>query len=198
MRFEQLLAKGIENRHMPAKTQRARLWYRSRAEHLQGFTVPTDDHKRLRDNVQVGSMYMYTYDPKTKDKLPYYDTFPVIFVVGPAEGGFYGLNIHYLPPKLRAKLMDGLYKYASDDKYDEKTKLGLSYELLKSVAKLKYFEPCLKRYLISHVRSQFMYVYPYEWDICLMLPLQQFEKKSFSEVWADSQRKIRAKGKRRI
>ena len=36
----------------------------------------------------VGSMQMFFYDPKTKDTLPYYDRFPLVVVVGPAEKGF--------------------------------------------------------------------------------------------------------------
>jgi hypothetical protein len=49
--------------------------------------------KTNADRGGVGSMQMFFYDPKTKETLPYYDTFPLVVVVGPAEGGFYGLNL---------------------------------------------------------------------------------------------------------
>lgn len=191
MTFEEILKKGIEQRRIPAVTQRARLWYRSVARSTASPIVPLNEKSRIRDKVEVGSMYMYQYDPKTKDKLPYYDRFPVIFVVGPAEGGHYGLNLHYLHPRLRAMLMDALYKYSTDKKYDANTKLNLTYQLLKSVSKLKYYEPCLKRYLTSHVQSNFLYVNPYEWDIAMMLPTQKFEKKTAEQVWEESNKKLK-------
>ena len=53
-----------------------------------------------------GNMYMFFYDPKYKETLPYYDGFPLIIMLGPAKGGFMGLNLHYLPPAVRARLLD--------------------------------------------------------------------------------------------
>jgi hypothetical protein len=187
--FDDLLMKGVRAGQLPARTKAARDWYRNAAKGAAG--VPnTNDPKRTRSNVQPGSMYMFHYDPKTKDTLPFYDEFPVIFPVEPTKDGFYGLNLHYLPLKLRAQLMDALYKYSSDKKFDEKTKLTFNYKLLKSASGLNMFKPCFKRYLMSHVRSQFLYVFPSEWDIALMLPTAQFKKKSEREVWDHSTRMI--------
>ena len=76
------------------------------------------------------------------------------------------------------------------DRYDETTKLNLSYKLLNSVAKLRYFKPCVKRYLTAHKRSRFMYIHPSEWDIGIFLPLARFEKANQATVHADSRRKI--------
>ena len=58
-------------------------------------------------------MNMFFYDPKHKDTLPYYDRFPLSVIIGPAKGGFYGLNLHYLPPVLRAKMLDALMDIAT-------------------------------------------------------------------------------------
>ena len=65
-----------------------------------------------------GRMFMYFYDPKTKETLPYYDKFPLIIMVEKAPKGFYGLNLHYLSPKLRAKFFDKLLEYKNNEKYD--------------------------------------------------------------------------------
>jgi hypothetical protein len=67
------------------------------------------------DEKSIGKMYTFFYDPKHKETLPYYDLFPLIFVVGPAAGGFLGINLHYLPPVLRAKLMDSLYQILNNN-----------------------------------------------------------------------------------
>ncbi len=136
-------------------------------------------------------MYFFMYDPKHKKSLPYYDTFPLIFPVDRAEGGFYGLNLHYLPLQLRAQLMDSLYDITTNSRYDESTKLKLSYGVLKGAEKFKLFQPTFKRYLSSNVRSRFIQIQPSEWDIALFLNTEQFVGASKTKVWADSKKIIR-------
>jgi hypothetical protein len=67
----------------------------------------------------------------------------------------------------------------------------MNYQLLSRAAKLRFFAPCVKRYLSDHVVSRFMYIYPSEWDIALFLPTERFAKKTKSQVWADSKRMLR-------
>ena len=129
---------------------------------------------------------MFFYDPKTKDKLPYYDKFPLAIVVDKAEGGFYGLNLHYLPPTLRAKFLDGLLDNLSDKRYDDNTKIAVSYQYLKKASSMKYFKPCFKHYLTNHVRSRFAVVPAPEWEIATFLPTADWQKGSASAVYRDS------------
>ena len=138
----------------------------------------------------LGGMYMMLYDAKTKAKLPYYDKMPLIFPYRRVPGGFMGLNMHYLPLQLRAKLMDALYDTANNTSYDETTRLKISYKILDKAAKYKAFQPCLKRYLNSQVQSKFMYIYPSEWDIALFLPTERFVGATKATVFADSRRQI--------
>jgi len=147
----------------------------------------------------VGKMYMFVYDPKTKDKLPYYDMYPLIFPIEYYNDGFLGLNLHYLPPGARAKLMDALYDTINNNKQNKTTKLRISYDILSSVKRYAYFKPCIKRYLFGHVRSNFLYIAPDEWNIALMLPTQKFVKSapggstisvSIDQVYKDSIRKF--------
>ena len=105
-------------------------------------------------------------------------------------GGFEGLNLHYLPHVLRARLMDALYTTATNKRYDASTKLGISYGLLRSAAKYKEFKPTYKKYLTKHVRSRFIKINASEWDIALFLPVERFEKASKSKVWGESRRAI--------
>ena len=51
-----------------------------------------------------GRMSMFFYDPKTKARLKYYDTFPLVLPIEPMRGGFIGLNFHYLEPCTDVKL----------------------------------------------------------------------------------------------
>jgi hypothetical protein len=123
--FDTILANGIRAGQIPARQNAAREWYRAKARGtvVSPESLIKEEKARYRNTITIGKMYLFQYDPKHKATLPYYDTFPVIFPVDLAEGGFYGLNLHYLPIKLRAQLMNALYQLSSNTKYDDKTKL---------------------------------------------------------------------------
>jgi hypothetical protein len=192
--FDQILLKGVRSGQMPARTRVARDWFRNVAKDVSSGRVTPNkimsETTSLVSYPSVGSMYHFQYDPKHKRTLPYYDRFPLIFMVGPAPAGFYGLNLHYLQPELRAKLMDNLYTLSTNRKYDESTRIALSYGLLSKASRFKYFKPTFKHYLDMHVQSRFIQIAPTEWDIALMLPTQRFSKASKDEVWADSRASI--------
>ena len=191
--FDEILTKGVRAGQIPARTAKAREWYRNSAKDYKRVSegkLMKGDADRLTARPLVGQMYMYYYDAKGKATLPYYDRFPLVFPFKKVKGGFYGLNMHYLPLPLRAKLMDALYDTASNTRFDESTRLKMSYKMLESAAKFKEFQPCIKRYLTTQVKSRFMYIYPSEWDVALFLPLERFQGASKTQVWADSKRKI--------
>lgn len=192
--FDEILADGIRRGQIPAREKRAREWYRDTASKYTGVDesrLMRGDRDRLKNNPQYGSMYFFMYDAKHKKTLPYWDRFPLIFPFETAPGGFRGLNMHYLPLPLRAKLMDALYDITSNERYDETTKLKLNYQTLKSAAQFKYFKPTVHHYLRDHLRSRFLYIYPSEWDIALFLPLERFQKADKKQVWKDSREIIR-------
>ena len=64
----------------------------------------------------------------------------------------------------------------------------LGYRLLKGARNMRYFKPCLKRYLLSHVRSRFAEVPAPEWEIATFLPTAQWEKASAGRVYQDSRK----------
>jgi hypothetical protein len=134
-------------------------------------------------DVRPGFMYHFYYDPKYKKELPYYDRFPLIICIKKVPGGFYGLNLHYLPPMQRAYLLSKLEAVASNRQWDENTKLVLSYKLLSSYGKFAEFRPCFKRYLMPHVHSAFLFIPASAWDIAVFLPTERFEKKRKTQIW---------------
>lgn len=193
--FDTMLTKGVRAGQIPARTQAARQWYRDTAQEMSRVNqsqIFKGAGERLTSRIEPGNMYMFLYDPKTKDQLPYYDRFPLVFPFDDAEGGFYGINLHYLPYKLRAQLMDALYELASNSKYDESTKLRMSYQLLNRARKFRNFKPCVKRYLANRTQSQFVYIYPSEWDMALFLPTERFQKATKDKVWQESRKIARA------
>jgi len=166
-------------------------WFRKTA-----FEVTTVNNQKLmtdKDNLRnnitikdIGKMFMYVYDPKLKDVLPYYDKFPLIFLVDIDSDGFYGINLHYISPQLRARLMDALYSLRTNNKYDDTTKLKLSYRILSSASKFSYFKPCFKRYLHNHVQGKYLNVPVPDWNMALMLPTERFAGAQKSKVFKDS------------
>ena len=176
------------------RSKESMAWFRNKAQKLSPSRrdLLRDESLTLKNRPRVGDMFMYFYDPKHKDTLPYYDRFPLTILVDRAPKGFYGLNLHYLPLDVRAKFLDALLDNLTNKRYDESTRFRLSYEMLKGASRLKAFRPCFKRYLSAHVRSRFAKVEAPEWEIATFLPTADFEKASSSEVYRDSRRKMRA------
>jgi len=175
------------------RTKESMDWFRRKAQamgRVNRNALMREDPVELRSRGIIGNMYMYFYDPKTKDTLPYYDSFPLTIVVGPAPGGFYGLNLHYLPPILRARMLDGLIDITNNKSYDDTTKFQVRYNTLKRASSLKYYKPCFKHYLNEHVKSRFAYVPPPEWEIATFLPTADFQKSGRSTVYKDSRKMI--------
>ena len=175
------------------RTQESREWFRRRIQRLTRVNreaLMREDEINRRASHSYGSMFMYFYDPKHKDKLPYYDRFPLTIPIEPAEGGFIGINLHYLPPVLRAKFLDALLNVTNNKKYDDTTKFRLTYRLLKGARNMRYFKPCLKHYLLEHVRSRFAEVPAPEWEIATFLPTAQWTKASAGRVYQDSRKAI--------
>ena len=181
---------------IPARTQTARDWFRDQAQSTASAAVTPSRVIRAsadqsKNKIMVGGMFLFQYDPKMKKELPYYDTFPLIFPIEPVAGGFLGINMHYLPLPARARLMDALFDLATDTRYDENTKLRLSYNVLKSASRFRLFEPCLKKYLNSHIKSRLIQIPAEQWDIALFLPLERFAKANKATVWTESLKKIK-------
>ena len=147
-----------------------------------------DDDYSLVKRFLPGRVYMFYYDPKGKKELPYYDRFPLVVMVKKAKGGFYGLNLHYLPPILRARLFDALQDFKVGT--DKTERLRITYGRLKGASKTRFFKPCFKHYLMNHVDSQIVQVPSSEWDYTLFLPSENFAKASASTVWKDSRKMI--------
>lgn len=191
--FTQILLKGYQAGQLPVYSAEARTWYREHAKlvsNINESTLMKSEPERFKNQVVPGRMYMFYYDPKLKKKLPYYDTLPLVFPISMDSSSFLGLNMHYLPHDLRAKLMDALYPYLNNLELDYTTRLQISFRILKSVSRLAPYRPCVKRYLKAHVRSRFVMIDVKEWDIALFLPLERFEKASARHVWAESRNAI--------
>lgn len=168
---------------------RSQSWYRNAVSLItdrvsQGKLMNSG---KLLGRPSAGRMSMFVYDPKTKAKLPFYDTFPLVLPVDVFRGGFVGLNFHYLPYALRFKLLEQLQTYASNDKFNSTTKLQVGYSNVKGNNLIR---PAIKKYLWRHVRSEYLRIDADEMAIACYLPVANFQGASLGQVFADSRRKI--------
>ena len=168
--------------------ERSVSWFRKK---IREFGSPTSaelirEGKRS-NNPLFGRLNMFFYSPKYKDKLPYYDRFPLVLPLEKNRGGFMGINMHYLPIPLRAELLDKLYEFSNNDKFDNTTKLTATYNKVKNIDLVR---PTLHRYLYNFVESQFRRIDANEFIVATLLPVQRFKKATDRKVWKDSREMI--------
>ena len=198
--FTDLLARGVREGHVPERTKTARDWFRKEARKIRNVKadqIIRESSDRWRNQAFIGHCYLYNYDPKWKKELPYYDSFPIVFPFSKQRGRFTGLNLHYLPYAQRAVLMDALHELRNNNRFDESTKLNMTWEALKAMAKSKYARPCVHTYLQHHLRSRLVKIDPADWSTAIFLPVHEFRKASADKVWRDSREKIGLKRSRR-
>ena len=176
--------------------KRSRSWYSQQVLLLskQGLTpqkMMKADPSTMSATVLPGRLYMFFYDPKLKKELPYYDRFPLVFPFSKVEGGFLGLNMHYLPYPLRVVLLDRLMVFANNTRMDQTTRLKYSWQMIDGISRYAAASPCVKHYLMDHVRSPFKQVYSKDWATAMLMPVEKFEKASKEKVWIDTRRKLR-------
>ena len=103
--------------------------------------------------------------------MPYYDRFPLVYVLKATRSEFWGVNLHYLQPKKRIlatkKLMQG---------------------------RIDFPKACFHKYLQPHVDGLFLDLAADEWDTAILLPTEDFVKDmngmafpiSKEDVWDDT------------
>lgn len=180
------------------KTKTAIDWYLKLIRRLSPAQIDRSSFtkkSRYRSEVEPGKLYCYVYDAKTKDDLPYWDRFPLVFPIMPTSNGsgWYGLNLHYIPLQFRSRLLYVLFKVANNNKFDESTKLKLTYKYIQELAS---FDQALarvafKQYLTGQVRSKFIYISPDEWPIAMYLPMESWQKMGFSNVYKEIEQEIK-------
>lgn len=178
-----------EQASIPRNTAAAIDWFRNviRKDKAVSFDRVVNDARKLdkrQSRFIPGNMFAYTYDPKYKDKLPFYDTYPLIIVVEATDTGWYGINVHYLPPILRAELFKDIAYFNKDPR-----------QIAKVLAKHQLTLPCLKQYLSSHVRTRPVSIPKEEWEIAIQLPFEGFQKATNTKVWANSRLRIARRSK---
>ena len=140
-----------------------------------------------KSKMAIGKMYCFLYDAKMKKELPYSDKFPRIFIFNAPDTHFWGINLHYMHPFHRAQLMDGLLKFASDDKLTSQTKMKFTWQTIAGFSRTRFAKPAVKQYLYTQVKSPFTEIPAFDWFSALMINPARFNVPQ-EQVWRDSLR----------
>jgi hypothetical protein len=196
--FDDLLASSTRAGLIPERTKKARKWMIEKAQQTRWSISQADvlkENYRAVQNmpaIDIGRLYFFQYDATLSESLEYWDYFPCTMIIDRfKDGDIFGINLHYLPYKERAMLFDSLYRIRNNRKYDETTKLNISYKILKGMAKSKLYLPTLHRYKPEGVKSRFIEIFASEWTAAMFLPLESFKSETQpgirkEQVWRDS------------
>jgi hypothetical protein len=136
---------GLE-KHIKEKSKSKRQsveWYRREVlEYL---------YENITDTVIPNKLYFFEYDPKLKDKLKIYDTYPLVYSFDMSKDNFLGSNLHYLKPKLRP---------------------AYALSLINKTARI--YENTIHRYIFKQADNLFFEVKEEDWEFIASLPLEHF------------------------
>lgn len=126
--------------------------------------------------LEIGKMYFFEYVPKysgigtdivPSELLPVWDRYPLVLPFSIVPNGFVGINLHYLPIKYRAILLDQLTNTA----IIPQNRLKVSWRILQQFSRLRISEFAVHRYLLNHITSPFRLVKIDDYANAIMLPM---------------------------
>lgn len=173
-----------------ADVKRSQAWFDAQMKsigRISARSALSPGNGMLTATIVPGNMYCYFYDPITKDELPYYDTFPLVFPFSRTTETFHGLNLHYLNYPMRFALLKELVKISGQNLTPTK-KLQFSWDTIKGISKMAPAQACVKQYRFDRIRSPLMMINPMDWATAALLPLQQFVGATDKHVWQESKR----------
>lgn len=144
-------------------------------EKLNAFDWKNSDDDIDTSNLTPnGSMYYFSYRAEYPYNYPYYDRYPMLYVINidAANGKLFGANLHYLFPEIREDVAESLIN-----------KGGEWRGIVPSI--------CLHTYFIKNCGS-FLKVPSKEWKDLSKLPIQDFRDPngryvSDNKVWSGNQ-----------
>lgn len=128
----------------------------------------------IRPNeMKMGEIYTYNYDPKYKDILDYYDTNPLTLIYnswyapGTKNHLYTGINLHFLPSKVKLSILEAYWQYFYNLKGNRVMRfLPISYNAFFDVVFRRIlgvnYSFAIRNYIITRIDNPVM-VPDYEW-----------------------------------
>jgi hypothetical protein len=142
----------------------------------------------LSGPLHPGKIHTFRYDPKTKDRLSYYDKNPVVISIGTIDGPNgkleLAINLNFIPPKTKYFLMNLIWKTyytqikSSIGKGNIKPKkeafVYYNYKLLKKILNKYGFGFALRTYYPSRMANCYVTCFDY-WSVMALLDIKNME-----------------------
>ena len=176
--------------------RRSAQWYQDQVKSLVGTSYAAtrfqqDYSENMTGRMLPGRMYLINYsNPITKDKLPYYDMFPLILPFNIESSYVTAINFHYLHPTSRVILLEKLSRFKIGDT-DIQTRIRADWGILSNFARFREVRPSVKRYAKSRIKGKYLFIQPDDWTTAAVMPTESFRGSSKQQVFLDSNRKMR-------
>lgn len=126
------------------------------------------DDNHLRRFPRIGRLFFFEYKASMK-YLPFYDTYPLVYVIKVASDHFIGANLHYLHPKKRLIAIQKIHQ-----------------------GRLDIPKVCIHKYILDHVDGFLLDLASVEWETAIAIPVEHFVTQrgntlvpyKSSDVWA--------------
>tara|TARA_B100000287_G_C20603294_1_gene768981 strand:- start:2 stop:640 length:639 start_codon:yes stop_codon:yes gene_type:complete len=125
------------------------------------------DTNRSRTDVRKGHLYLFEYSA-TMERIPYWDEFPLLYVIDHNNRSFRGVNLHYMQPKYR----NGIIKTLIEDNL------------------LRVPKTTFHKYIRQGVRSRFLDLGVAEWQTAIFLPVENFVYRKQKKLYTYRKDKI--------
>ena len=153
----------------------------SASEYNQLRNQIISDPIRGRRRFFQGMMYFFFYNqPEYQATLPFYDTFPLVLMLSRKKDTFFGVNLHYLPPKRRLTLFMEMQKFGQGNR------IMLPYGTMIKDRKWKILKPCFRQYKVGLVTGNLINISAEDWPIAVNLPVERFKKQGKTAIWANT------------
>jgi hypothetical protein len=127
-----------------------------------------------------GYVYFFNYIPPNAKQLAFYDEFPMVLSLGFSNNKLIGINLHYLPTRIRLYVVYKIVKSMSSTA-KEGTRIKVQ-SLLTSRTIRKYIMILGEEFDMRGIRSKIKLVSPDEFLTMSFLPVQKFRKKQQPQV----------------
>lgn len=185
--IKELTAASIAKTTFITKIKRAMTWFSYSIKRLNASR-----QNSIAQRFSPGTIIMFYYDPIHKKTLPYYDEFPLVIILQKTKNGFLGLNLHYIPPQIRSKILlhllielDSIGGIVENAQQNEVVRLKLTHKILQNLTSSWYFYPCIREYNFDKVRSKMLNISSSDWVNVVNLPFENFVKESKTNIWKD-------------
>jgi len=135
--------------------------------------------KKLKNSdFYPGAFILFVYDAKDKTKA--YDGRPLGMILGRSKKYTLALNFHWIPPKLREKIMDKILKMNKKN-IKKNLPIVLNYQMIKGI--IKGLGPVVRLYINKRISPKGVIIPSYEYYKVIHLRAEHFIGISSQQAW---------------